>query len=84
MTKGQLSPGGQGKEIDAACGDVLTDLARTYRKPKRLQRIEEFGLYEMDLPEVRLRRIFSNPRSMLYGNTAVRVTFNAMAGNEDD
>jgi hypothetical protein len=67
-------PRGKAKQIDAFGGDVFADLSGKNGKPGCGKLAEQLTVDQMDLPQIRLRRIASNAGSMFYRRPAMRVT----------
>src|SRR3546814_8316106 len=64
--------------------DVLADLARPDVEPLRLQLVEQFGVDQVDLPEVRLGRVARDARAVLHRLAEMRVAGDTEAGDEAD
>src|SRR3546814_19715743 len=63
--------------------DVLADLARPDVEPLRLQLVEQFGVDQVDLPEVRLGRIARDARAVLHRLAEMRVAGDNEARSEE-
>lgn len=74
----------QGQQIEAAGGDVLAHVARPDLEPLCDQRLVQFGVKQMDLAQVGLRRIASHPRPMLDGHAGMTVALHAKPGQQGD
>jgi hypothetical protein len=57
--------GRQGQEIETA-GNILAEYPRANVKPPRREFVEQFLMDEMDLPEIGLGRVGSDPRTVPY------------------
>src|SRR4029079_13986617 len=80
----QPRAGRQRQQVDAARGDVLAELAGRHAEACGAQLLEQFGVDEMNLTQVRAGRVARNPRAMLDGDAGVRVAFDAESGGEAD
>jgi hypothetical protein len=80
----QQRSGWQRQEVETARCHVLTDIACANLKLTGAQLIEQFFLYQMDLPQI--RRVWISPRvkEMLHSMAIVRISFDAKAGNQPD
>lgn len=54
-------PRGEGKQVDPVGGDVFAELSRVDVEPVLADLGEQFGLDEVDLPQVWLRGVCSDP-----------------------
>ena len=63
--KMQPRAGRQGQQIDAGCGDVLAKLAGLNRKTFGAQFVEQFGMNQMHLTQIGLRRVPADARAVL-------------------
>jgi hypothetical protein len=71
-------------EVKAAGKDILTQSSRASVKALRLELVEQFPMDEMDLPEVGLGRIGTNPRTMLYGLAHMSIALNPESFQDPD
>src|SRR5574337_9975 len=69
----------QGEQVDAAGRDVLAHLTGRYIEPGSPQFVVQFGVDQVDLPQVRLGRVDRHSRAVLDRSPKVRVTFHAEA-----
>jgi len=60
FTQSQPGIGGEGKQVDATRGEVFADLTRPDVEPGLAQFIEQLGVNEMDLSQIR-RAFVSRP-----------------------
>ena len=80
----QLAVRGQTQQIDTARRDVLTQLARAHRKALLRQFLKQFFVHQVHLPQVGLRGVFCNPRTMLDRHTTVRIAFDTEPHEQAD
>lgn len=74
----------QGQQIEAAGGDVLAHVARPDPEPLCDKGLVQFGVNQMDLAQVRLRRIASHARPMLDGHARMTVVLHATPRQQGD
>jgi hypothetical protein len=79
----EVEPGadGQAEQVDAAGRDVLAEVARCHGEPATRELVEQLGLHEVDLPEVR-RRVRLASRPVLNCRAGVHVALDADPGRE--
>lgn len=80
----KLGARGKAKKIDALGRYVFTHLPRQNGKPGRGKLIERLTLNQMDLPQIRLRRIARDARTMLYCRSAMSVAVHTQALHKRD
>lgn len=74
----------QRQQIEAAGGDVLADIAGRNSEALAGQFVEQLGVDQMDLAQVRLRRIASYARTMPDGHARMTVALHAKPGQQGD
>ena len=84
MAQAEASSGRQAKQVNALRGDVLTHLAAGYIISCRAELLVEFGMEQVDLPQVGLARITRHSGKVLNGFTQVCVSLHAQARQERD
>ena len=72
------------EKVEAAGGDVFTQLARFDLESDVLELVEQLRLNEMDLPIVRERRPLLGEIAMLNEAAGMRVALDAVVGDEPD
>ena len=79
----EVEPGadGQGEQVDAAGRDVLAEVAGCHREPATSELVEQLGLHEVDLPEVR-RRVRLAARHVLHHRARVRIPLDPDPGRK--
>ncbi len=73
----QAGAGGQAEQVDPAGRDVLTHLARPDDDALIPQRVVQLGVDEVDLAQVRLRRVTPYPGPVLHGDPRMGVALDA-------
>ena len=74
----------EAEEVDSACGHVLAEIARSDREPGRTQLVVQLGVDEVDLAQIRLRRIPRHARAMPDRGALMRVSVDAQPRDEPD
>jgi hypothetical protein len=74
----------QGQQIDAAGRNVLAEITGLHPETPQLQFIEELGMNQVHLTQIRLGGIDSNPRPVLYIAPLVRVPFHTQPSRDPD
>ena len=69
------------QQVDSFGGDILAELARG---DVGSHLVEQLRMNEVNLPEIRLRGIASDPREMLHCRAEVRVPFHTEPGDKGD
>jgi hypothetical protein len=75
---------GKAKQVDAACNDILSHLARRHCKTRIGQFIVQFGMDQMHLPQIGLARIARDTGAMLHAHALMRITRDAKPGEKFD
>jgi hypothetical protein len=63
---------------------VLAQIAWPNRETRRLQLVEQFGVQQVHLAKIRLRRIARHAGPVLHGPAHMRVTLDAQALDQHD
>lgn len=71
----QLRSSRQSKQVDATRGDVFPDISRPNLKTGQSHFVEELGMDQMHLPQIRGIRVLCNSRTMLDSRPKVRIAF---------
>ncbi|MCW2756505.1 MAG: hypothetical protein JWO46_251 [Nocardioidaceae bacterium] len=80
----QQCAGGEGEQVDAAGGDVLAEVAGADHVTLGSQLVEELGVQQVDLAEVRLVRVAGDPGQVLDQHAGVRVAVDPEPGDQLD
>jgi hypothetical protein len=80
----EAGAGRQDEEVDAFGGDVFAHLTGGDLEAGGAQLGVELGVDQVDLAQVRLRRVACDPRAVLDGDAGMGVAVNAETGDEAD
>src|SRR3954452_7500300 len=80
----QPSPARQLQQVDTRGGDVLAEIAGPYGEARRMHFVEQLGVHQMHLAQIRLRRIPADVRTMLDGLAHMGVAIDAQSLDEPD
>ena len=75
---------GQREQIDAACGHIFAQLAGEYYEARRPQFIVQFGVDQVYLAQVWLRRVGRHARAMLDRRSHMCIARHTQAGQQLD
>src|SRR5918997_4276520 len=84
LAEAERGPGRQAEQVDAAGGYVLAHLPGPDVEARRPQLVVELRVYQVDLPEVRSRRVPSHPGAVLHRLAHVGVALDAEPRQEPD
>jgi hypothetical protein len=77
-------PLGQGKQVKTFGRYVFAQVTRQYLETAPLQFLEQFGMNQVNLAEIRLRRVFRDTGAMLDSHAGMGVPFHADPGDQLD
>lgn len=82
----EMQPGAarQTEQVEAAGGDVLAHLSGCDVEAALSQLVVEFGMNEVNLPQVRRSRVGPNSGAMLHGHPGMRIVVHPDTGDELD
>lgn len=80
----QAGSGREPEEVQPPRGDIFTQRPGADVEACGRQRVEQFGVDEVHLPQVRLCRVGADPRAVLDGPARVHVAFNAQPSEQAD
>jgi|SRR5579862_3726074 len=82
FAKMQPRAGGEPQQVDSACSDIFTDLARQDLESLLPQLIVQLGMDKVHLSQVWFVRRRANARPVFYGYSHMSVTLDSQAGDQ--
>lgn len=74
----------QAEQIKPSRENILAQIARADSETPHLQFVEQFGMDQVNLPQIRLRRIHRDARTMLHRRPAMRIAAHPVSGDQVD
>src|SRR5262245_34327875 len=74
--------GGERQQVESSRGDVLAHVASLNVEPLRTQFVMQFGVDEVDLAQVRLRRVDRNAGAMLHRDAGMCIALDPEPGEQ--
>ena len=74
--------GAKRQQVNAARGHILPDIARLECEALWREFFEDFGMQQMKLAQIGLRRITRDAGAMLHRNPSMRIAFDAKPGEQ--